>query len=139
MVNSDKKRYVKLFLLHPIEIGMRAIWKLNYAITGTAESRNILCQMIMCDLKFKGIPVKRLTKTEMEMMRYDVSVDVEYRTPTAWKTAMKNNVQNPNEFKPRKRRVKRGQSLAELGLLRSDGKLFDVNETQDFLATLFTL
>ncbi len=91
------------------------------------------------DLKFKGIPAKRLTKTEMEMMRYDLSVDVEYRTPTAWKTAMKNNVQNPNEFKPRKRRVKRGQSLAELGLLRSDGKLFDVNETQDFLATLFTL
>src|SRR6266508_6687255 len=59
MVNSDKNRYVKLSLLHLIEIGMRAIWKLNYAITGTAESRNILCQMIMCYLVLK-VKVQRL-------------------------------------------------------------------------------
>src|SRR6266498_89734 len=59
MVNSDKKRYVKLFLLHPIEIGMRAIWKLSYAITWTAESRNTLYRMTMCCLVLK-VRVQRL-------------------------------------------------------------------------------
>lgn len=91
------------------------------------------------DLKFKGIPANKLTLYDMEYMRYDFSVDVEYRTPTAWKTAMKNHTENPNEFKPRKRRVKRGQSLAEIGLLRKDGKLFDVSESNDFLNNLLSL
>lgn len=90
-------------------------------------------------LKFKGIPNKHLTPADMELMRYDVTLDVEYRTPTAWKTAMKNDVENPNEFKPRKRRVKRGFSLAELGSLRIDNKLFDVKESSDFLNNLLTL
>lgn len=91
------------------------------------------------DLKFKGVPARHLTREDMELMRYDVTVDVEYRTPTAWKTAIKNQTVNPNEFKPRKRRVKRGLSLAEMGLLRSDQKLFDVTETKNFLDSLLTL
>jgi hypothetical protein len=91
------------------------------------------------DLKFKGIPAKHLTQADMELMRYDVTIDVNYRTPTAWKTAIRNHTENPNEFKPRKRRVKRGQSLAEIGLLRTDHRLFTVTETNDFLEDLLSL
>jgi len=91
------------------------------------------------DLKFKGIPANKLTPYDMEYMRYGFQVDVEYRTPTAWKTAMKNHTENPNEFKPRKRRVKRGQSLAEIELLHKDGKLFDIKEAKQFLDNLLTL
>lgn len=91
------------------------------------------------DIKFKGVPTKHLTPDDMHLMRYDITVDVSYRTPTAWKTAMRNAMENPNEFKPRKRCVKRGKSLAETGLLRTDGKFFDVKEAKNFLDNLLSL
>lgn len=85
------------------------------------------------DIKFKGIPSKRLTHRDMDFLRFDIDVDVEYTSPTAWKTAMKNHVERPNEFLPRSRRVKRGKSLCETGLLHSGAKLFKVDESKQFL------
>lgn len=91
------------------------------------------------DIKFKGIPAKKLNSDDMEALRFDFDKQVEYKSPTAWRTAMKNNVERPNEFLPKSRRVVRGKSLAETGLLRTDGELFDVNEVKEFLQRLLSL
>ena len=91
------------------------------------------------DIKFKGIPSKRINSEDMDALRFDFDKIVEYKSPTAWRTAMKNNVERPNEFLPKSRRVIRGKSLAETGLLRTDGELFDVNEVKDFLLRLLSL
>lgn len=91
------------------------------------------------DIKFKGIPAKKLNSGDMEALRFDFDKQVEYKSPTAWRTAMKNNVERPNEFLPKSRRVVRGKSLAETGLLNQDGQLFDVNEAKEFLQRLLSL
>lgn len=91
------------------------------------------------DIKFKGIPAKKLNSDDMEALRFDFDKQVEYKSPTAWRTAMKNNVERPNEFLPKSRRVVRGKSLAETGLLNQDGQLFDVNEAKEFLQRLLSL
>lgn len=91
------------------------------------------------DIKFKGIPAKKLNSDDMEALRFDFDKQVEYKSPTAWRTAMKNNVERPNEFLPKSRRVVRGKSLAETGLLKQDGQLFDVNEAKKFLQRLLSL
>lgn len=91
------------------------------------------------DIKFKGIPAKKLNSDDMEALRFDFDKQVEYKSPTAWRTAMKNNVERPNEFLPKSRRVVRGKSLAETGLLNQDGQLFDVNEVKEFLHRLLSL
>jgi len=91
------------------------------------------------DIKFKGIPARKLTTRNMEEMRFDFSVDVEYTSPTPWRTAMKNHVENPNEFLPKSRRVKRGKSLCETGLLHSGAKLFKANDVNWFLNHLLTI
>jgi hypothetical protein len=91
------------------------------------------------DIKFKGIPARKLTTRNMEEMRFDFSIDVEYTSPTPWKTAMKNRVENPNQFLPKSRRVKRGKSLCETGLLHSNAKLFKANDVNWFLNHLLTI
>ncbi|HEY7159684.1 MAG TPA: hypothetical protein VH815_00430, partial [Acidobacteriota bacterium] len=91
------------------------------------------------DVKFKGVPAKNLTPDEINGMRFDISTEVKYKAPTAWKTAMKNHVERPNEFLPKKRRVSRGKSLAETGLLHTDGKLFTVDESREFLERLLSM
>ena len=91
------------------------------------------------DIKFKGIPSKRINSEDMDALRFDFDKIVEYKSPTAWRTAMKNDVERPNEFLPKSRRVIRGKSLAETGLLRAEGKLFDVNEAKEFLQRLLSL
>jgi hypothetical protein len=91
------------------------------------------------DVKFKGVPAKNLTSDEINGMRFDISTEVKYKAPTAWKTAMKNHVERPNEFLPKKRRVSRGKSLAETGLLHTDGKLFTVDESREFLERLLSM
>ena len=91
------------------------------------------------DIKFKGIPSKRINSEDMDALRFDFDKIVEYKSPTAWRTALKNNVARPNEFLPKSRRVMRGKSLAETGLLRTDGELFDVNEANEFLQRLLSL
>jgi DNA polymerase elongation subunit (family B) len=91
------------------------------------------------DIKFKGIPSKRINSDDMNALRFDFEKQVEYKSPTAWRTAMKNNVERPNEFLPKSRRVVRGKSLAETGLLRTDGEFFDVNVVNEFLQRLLTL
>jgi DNA polymerase elongation subunit (family B) len=90
-------------------------------------------------IKFKGVPSRNLSIDDIQEIRYGIDVDVEYKSPTAWRTAMKNNTVNPNEFLPRKRRVKRGESLAEMGLLHSLAKLFSEEETRDFLDSILSL
>jgi hypothetical protein len=90
-------------------------------------------------IKFKGIPSKRLTTEDMNQMRFDIEKEVEYASPTAWKTAMKNQVKNPNQFLPKTRTVRRGKSFAETGLLRPDGKLFKVDVAKNFLEYLLSL
>ena len=90
------------------------------------------------DIKFKGVPAKHLTPDDMIAMRFDIDVEVEYKSPTAWRTAMRNQTERPNEFLSRKRRVKRGKSLAELGMLRTSGEFFEVDETKDFLTRLLS-
>lgn len=91
------------------------------------------------DIKFKGIPAKKLNSDDMNALRFDFDKQVKYTAPTAWITAMKKNVERPNEFLPKSRRVVRGKSLAETGLLRTDGQLFDVDEAKEFLQRLLTL
>lgn len=91
------------------------------------------------DIKFKGIPSKRINSDDMNALRFDFDKQVEYKSPTAWRTAMKNNVERPNEFLPKSRRVVRGKSLAETGLLRTDGEFFDVNVVNEFLQRLLSL
>ncbi len=91
------------------------------------------------DIKFKGIPARKLTARNMEEMRFDFSIDVEYKSPTAWKTAMKSRIENPNEFLPKSRRVKRGKSLCEIGLLHSSAKLFNVKDSHWFLNHLLAI
>ena len=91
------------------------------------------------DIKFKGIPARKLTTRNMEEMRFDFSIDVDYTSPTAWKTAMKNRVENPNEFLPRSRRVKRGKSLSETGLLHTGAKLFKADDSKQFLDYLLNI
>jgi len=91
------------------------------------------------DIKFKGIPARKLTTRNMEEMRFDFSIDVEYTSPTAWKTAMKNRVENPNQFLPKSRRVKRGKSLSETGLLHTGAKLFQANDCKWFLDHLLAI
>lgn len=91
------------------------------------------------DIKFKGIPSKRINSDDMEALRFDFDKIVEYKSPTAWRTAMKNNVERPNEFLPKSRRVVRGKSLVETGLLNQDGQLFDVDEAKEFLQRLLSL
>jgi hypothetical protein len=91
------------------------------------------------DKKFKGVPARNISIDEMNLMRYDVSVNVDYKSPAAWKTAMKSKIDNPNKFLPRSRRVKRGKSLAEMGLLNSSSKFFTAEETKNFLDTLLKL
>jgi DNA polymerase elongation subunit (family B) len=90
-------------------------------------------------IKFKGIPAKRLTPKDIQDIRYGIDKDVAYTSPTAWRTAMKNNVENPNKFLPRKRRVRRGESLAEMGLLRSSAELFTEKESKEFLDSILAL
>jgi hypothetical protein len=90
-------------------------------------------------IKFKGIPSKRLTTEDMNAMRFDIEKEVEYTSPTAWKTAMKNQVKNPNQFLPKTRTVRRGKSFAEMGLLRPNGKLFKVDVARNFLEYLLSL
>lgn len=91
------------------------------------------------DIKFKGIPAKKLNSDDMNALRFDFDKQVKYTAPTAWITAMKKNVERPNEFLPKSRRVVRGKSLAETGLLNQDGQLFDVNEAKEFLQRLLSL
>jgi DNA polymerase family B len=91
------------------------------------------------DIKFKGIPSKRINSDDMNALRFDFDKEVEYKSPTAWRTAMKNNVERPNEFLPKSRRVVRGKSLAETGLLRTDGEFFNVNVVNEFLQRLLSL
>jgi DNA polymerase elongation subunit (family B) len=90
-------------------------------------------------IKFKGIPAKRLTTRDIQAIRYEIDTDVEYKSPTAWRTAMKNNSPNPNKFLSRSRRVKRGKSLAEMSLLHESAELFTEQETKDFLDSLLTM
>lgn len=90
------------------------------------------------DIKFKGVPPKNLTLDDIDMMRFEMDVVVDYRSPTAWRTAMSKRIENPNKFLPRQRRVKRGKSLAEIGLLRTDREFFGVSETKTFLDSLLT-
>jgi hypothetical protein len=90
-------------------------------------------------VKFKGVPAKNLSLDNIQEIRYGIDVDVEYKSPTAWRTAMKNNTENPNKFLARKRRVKRGESLAEMGLLHSDAKLFTEKESREFLDSILSL
>lgn len=89
-------------------------------------------------IKFKGVPPKNLTIDDIQKIRYGIDCDVAYSSPTAWKTAMKNDIKNPNKFLPRSRRVKRGESLAEKGMLHLDAKLFTEQETKDFLDSILT-
>jgi DNA polymerase elongation subunit (family B) len=91
------------------------------------------------DIKFKGIPAKRLTQENIQAMRFDFDVNVEYKSPTAWRTAMKNKTERPNEFLPKSRRVTRGKSLSELGMLRPAAKLFSVKESKEFLDSILTI
>jgi hypothetical protein len=91
------------------------------------------------DIKFKGIPAKRLTEENIQSMRFDFDVNVSYTSPTAWKTAMKNHVERPNEFLPKSRRVARGKSLSELGMLHDRAKLFSVKESKEFLDSILTI
>ena len=91
------------------------------------------------DIKFKGIPAKKLTPQDIQSMRFDFDVTVEYKSPTAWRTAMKNKTERPNEFLPKTRRVSRGKSLSELGMLHSDAKLFSVKESKEFLDSILTI
>jgi len=91
------------------------------------------------DIKFKGIPAKRLTNQDIQAMRFDFDVEVKYTSPTAWRTAMKNKVERPNEFLPKSRRVSRGKSLSELGMLHLNAKLFSVKESKEFLDSILTI
>jgi DNA polymerase elongation subunit (family B) len=91
------------------------------------------------DIKFKGIPAKRLTEENIQSMRFDFDVNISYTSPTAWKTAMKNHVERPNEFLPKSRRVARGKSLSELGMLHANAKLFSVKESKEFLDSILTI
>lgn len=91
------------------------------------------------DIKFKGIPRKRINYEDMDAMRFDFDKQINYTAPTAWITAMKKNVERPNEFLLKSRRVVRGKSLAETGLLKQDGEFFDVNVVNEFLQRLLTL
>jgi len=91
------------------------------------------------DIKFKGIPARRLTEENIQSMRFDFDVNVSYTSPTAWKTAMKNKVERPNEFLPKSRRVARGKSLSELGMLHTNAKLFSVKESKEFLDSILRI
>jgi hypothetical protein len=91
------------------------------------------------DIKFKGIPAKRLTEKDIQAMRFDFEINVEYKSPTAWRTAMKNKTERPNEFLPKSRRVTRGKSLSELGMLHTDAKLFSVKESKEFLDSVLRI
>lgn len=91
------------------------------------------------ETKFKGIPARNLTTEDIEAIRYGIEIPVEYKSPTAWKTAIKNEIQNPNKFLPHTRRVKRGKSLCEIGLLHDEADLLAVSETKRFLDSLLQL
>jgi hypothetical protein len=91
------------------------------------------------DIKFKGIPAKRLTPQDIQAMRFDFEINVEYKSPTAWRTAMKNRVERPNEFLPKSRRVTRGKSLSELGILHPAAKFFSVKESKEFLDSILAI
>lgn len=91
------------------------------------------------DIKFKGVPAKKITQENIQALRFDFDAEIQYTSPTAWRTAMKNHVERPNEFLPKKRRVARGKSLCETGLLHTDAKLFSVNESKEFLERLLSI
>lgn len=87
-------------------------------------------------IKFKGIPretirnnrrVETLTREDIETIRQGGSVKTEYRSPTAFKTAMKQNIENPNQFLKRNRSVKRGLSFEEKGMLRKSSDYFSLD------------
>lgn len=90
-------------------------------------------------IKFKGVPSRNLSIDNIQEIRYGIDVDVTYKSPTAWITAMKKDVKNPNEFLPRKRRVRRGMSLAEMGLLHTKAKLFSEAESKAFLDSILSI
>ena len=96
-------------------------------------------------IKFKGIPretfkrnkrVETLTTDDIEFLRQGGSVQTEYRTPTAFKTAIKRNIENPNEFLKRHRSVKRGLSFAEKGMLRNSADYFSLELTRKYFERL---
>ena len=91
------------------------------------------------EIKFKGVPNKNVTQEDIEAIAYGFQISFDYKSSTPWKTALKKNIENPNQFLPKTRNARRGKSLAEMGLLRSNSKLLPVNLVKEFLEGLLSL
>lgn len=89
------------------------------------------------DVTWKGIPKNKLVREDLEKIQNGAQLKVEYRTPTAFKTAIKKGIKRPNEFTPKFRTARSGKSLKKQGILREAGKYFSSKKVQDFFRFLF--
>lgn len=96
-------------------------------------------------IKFKGIPQKTfrankeiptLNQADIQNLRFNYPVTTHYRRPTAFKTAMKTGVKNPNKFEDKTRTVKRGLSLNEKGILRRNEEYFSLEFAKNWFERL---
>lgn len=84
-------------------------------------------------IMFKGIPKNLITAQDMIAIKNGAEIKKEYRSPTALKTALKNGVENPNQFLPHTRTIRQTKSMKCQGKLKLDRKLFSTKEAADFL------
>jgi hypothetical protein len=85
------------------------------------------------DITWKGIPKKALTSQDIELLSGGESKRVEYTSPTAFKTAMRQKIKRPNEFLGRHRTVKAAKSLRMRNLVKEKNSLFSAKNVQSFL------
>lgn len=86
---------------------------------------------------WKGIPKNKLSVEDVKRIEQGETVRVEYRTPTAFKTALKKKLARPNEFTPKTRKARSSKSFKEQGILREKANFFVEKKVKDFLDLLF--
>lgn len=88
------------------------------------------------DRKAKGIPNKNIDSSHFAFLANGEPVRIEYKSPTPLKSAIRKEIENPNEFLSRHRTIKRSPSMRELNILH-DVESFDPMQTLDFLRNIW--
>jgi DNA polymerase family B len=81
----------------------------------------------------KGVPNKSVEIRDFYRMAMGEKVRIEYKTPTALKTALKNKVQYPNEFTEKHRDLHAFPSMRDKGLIHTKAKTLKTGDVYAFL------
>lgn len=85
------------------------------------------------DKHAKGVPNRSIQLEDFLAMAEGETVEIFYRTPTAFKTALKNKVEYPNEFIEKSRKLRKFPSMMDKGLIHAGKKPLKPKAVNDFL------